>query len=226
LAVCWNNCVFRATHDIINIMSKNASDAVNQQGSLRDPSETTRQAPFSEEAIRAYLLGSLHDGTFSGNKRFRISQKGTDWLEVLRKLFTKLGYNSWIYKEGKDREVYVLETLADFLDFKFNPLRLERKEEKINYIKGFFDAEGGIPRDSKARFYIQLTQNDKEKLQKLKSILKDLGIRTGKIHNPSYKVDANYWRMYVLADSQERFIEKINSWHPRKIKTIRERMKI
>ena len=207
-------------------MSKNASDAANQQGSLRDPSETTRQAPFSEEAIKSYLLGSLHDGTFSSNKRFRISQKGTEWLKILQRLFNKLGYNAWIYKEGSDRKVYVLETLADFLDFKFNPLRLERKEEKINYIKGFFDAEGGIPRDSRARFYIQLTQNDKEKLEKLKKILRDLGIKTGKIHNPSYKVDPNYWRMYVLADSQKRFIEKISSWHPRKIKTIRERMKI
>ena len=207
-------------------MSKNASDAANQQGSLRDPSETTRQAPFSEKAIKAYLLGSLHDGTFSSNKRFRISQKGTEWLKFLQGLFNKLGYNAWIYKEGLDRKVYVLETLADFLDFKFNPLRLERKEEKINYIKGFFDAEGGIPRDSRARFYIQLTQNDKEKLEKLKKILRDLGIKTGKIHNPSYKVDPNYWRMYVLADSQERFVRKISSWHPRKIKTIRERMKI
>ncbi|MBU2635237.1 hypothetical protein KJ841_02045 [Patescibacteria group bacterium] len=211
-------------------MSKNASDAVNQQGSLRqlanDPSETTRQAPFSEEAVKAYLLGGLHDGTFSSNKRFRISQKGTDWLKVLQKLFNKLGYNAWIYKEGKDREVYVLETLADFLDFNFDPLQLKNQTEKINYIKGFFDAEGGIPRNSKARFYIQLTQNDKEKLEKLKKILKDLEIRTGKIHNPSYKVDPNYWRIYVLADSQKKFIEKINSWHPRKIKTIRERMKI
>lgn len=207
-------------------MSKNASDAVNQQGSLRDPSETTRQAPFSEEAIKIYLLGSLHDGTFSSNKRFRISQKGTEWLELLQTLFNKLGYNAWIYKEGADREVYVLETLADFLDFKFDPLGLEKEEEKSSYIKGFFDAEGGIPKDSKARFYIQLTQNDKEKLEKLKKILRDLGIETGKIHNPSYKVDPNYWRMYVLADSQKRFIEKIGSWHPRKIRTIRKRMKI
>lgn len=207
-------------------MSENVADAANQQGSPRDPSETTRQASFSKKAIKAYLLGSLHDGTFSANKRFRISQKGTDWLEILQKLFNQLGYSAWIYKEGKDRKVYVLETLADFLDFKFNPLQLKNRLEKINYIKGFFDAEGGIPKDYKSRFYIQLTQNDKGKLEKLKEILKDLGINTGKIHNPSYKVDPDYWRMYVLAESQRKFIKEINSLHPRKIKTIRERMKI
>ena len=149
-------------------MRENTSSADNQQGSLRDPSETTRRAPLSEKAIKAYLLGALHDGTFSSNKRFRISQKGTEWLKVLKKLFAKVGYNSWIYKEGKDRKVYVLETLADFLDFKFDPLQLNKNEEKIYYIKGFFDAEGGIPRNSNTRFYIQLMQNDKEKLKKLK----------------------------------------------------------
>ena len=112
-------------------MSKNISSADNQQGSLRrladDPSETTRQAP----SIKAYLLGALHDGTFSSNKRFRISQIGTDWLKILQGLFRKLGYNSWIYREGKYRKVYVLETLANFLDFNFNPLELKTKEEKV-----------------------------------------------------------------------------------------------
>jgi len=184
------------------------------------------QAPLSEKAIRAYLLGSLHDGTFSSNKRFRISQRGIEWPRVLQKLFHKLGYNSWIYKEGSDRKVYVLETLADFLDFTFDPLRLNVKEEKTAYIRGFFDAEGGIPRDKKERLYIQLSQKDKEKLEKLKKLLNDLGIKTGKIHNPSQKVDPNYWRMYVLAESHKKFLRIIGSWHPRKIRTLEKRMKI
>ena len=203
-------------------MSKNASSADNQQGSLRDPSETIRRAP----SIKAYLLGALHDGTFSSNKRFRISQVGTDWLKILQVLFRNLGYNSWIYKEGKYRRVYVLETLANFLDFNFDPLRLESNEEKISYIRGFFDAEGGIPRNGKARFYIQLVQNDREKLEKLKILLSGLGIKTGKIHNPSQSVDPDYWRMYVLAKSQQSFLTKIGSLHPRKIKALKRRMVI
>jgi len=209
-------------------MSEKVSNADNQQGSRRrdDPSETIRRAPLSKKEIKAYFLGALHDGTFSSNKRFRISQKGTEWLKVLRRLLKEIGYNSWIYKEGSERKVYVLETLANFLDFKFDPLRLKNKEEKVGYIRGFFDAEGGIPKNSKARFYIQLVQNDKEKLKKLKILLNELGIKTGKIHNPSQSVDPDYWRMYVLADSQKSFLIKIASWHPRKIKTLRKRMKI
>jgi intein-encoded DNA endonuclease-like protein len=205
-------------------MREKVFGADNQQGSRRvgDPSETIRRAP----QIKAYLLGALHDGTFSSNKRFRISQVGTDWLKILQRFFRKLGYNSWIYKEGKYRKVYVLETLADFLDFKFSPLVLKTKEEKIGYIRGFFDAEGGIPRNEKARFYIQLVQNDKEKLEKIKKLLNSLKIETGKIHNPSKYVDPNYWRMYVVAKSQQSFLRKIGTWHPRKIKTLRKRMMI
>lgn len=211
-------------------MRKNVSSADNQQGSLRqpadDPPETTRRSPFSEKVIKSYFLGALRDGTFSSNKRFRISQKGTKWLKFLQELLKKIGYNSWIYKEGRNRDIYVLETLADFLDFKFNPLRLKKVEEKIAYIRGFFDAEGGIPRNSTARFYIQLVQKDKRKLEKLKRILGSISINTGKIHNPSRRVDPDYWRMYILSDSQKKFIKQINSWHPRKIKTLKKRMKI
>ena len=210
-------------------MGHKVFNAANQQGSRRedDPSETIRRAPFSEGEIKAYFLGALHDGTFSSNKRFRISQKGTDWLIDLKRLLKLVGYNSWIYKEGKERDdIYVLETLADFLDFKFNPLDFRTKEEKICYVRGFFDAEGGVPKNSKERFYIQLVQKDKGKLEKLKKILSDLEIETGKIHNPSRKVDPDYWRMYILVNSQKVFVEEIGSWHPRKIHTIRERMMI
>jgi len=209
-------------------MREKVFGADNQQGSehikhyVLRPSETTRRAP----PIKAYLLGALHDGTFSSNKRFRISQVGTDWLKILQGLFRKLGYNSWIYKEGKYRKVYVLGTLANFLDFNFNPLELKTEEEKIGYIKGFFDAEGGIPRDEKARFYIQLVQNDRGKLVKIKKLLNDLRIETGKIHNPSQSVDPDYWRMYVVAKSQQSFLKKIGTWHPRKIKALRKRMVI
>ena len=77
-----------------NNMSENVSSADNQQGSFHqlvdNPSETTRRAPLSREIIKAYLLGSLHDGTFSSNGRFRISQKGTEWLKFLREILRQL----------------------------------------------------------------------------------------------------------------------------------------
>ena len=209
-------------------MGKNVTGAANPQGSpiLLDPSETIRRAPLSKKVIRAYLLGCLHDGTFSSNKRFRISQKRREWLEILKILFKKAGYNAWIYKEGKKRKVYVLETLANFLDFEVSPQKFKTLEEQIAYIRGFFDAEGGIPRRMKDRFYIQLTQKNRRKLKEIKEILEKIEIHTGKIHNPSKKVDPDYWRMYVSARSHMRFIKIVGSWHPRKIIILRKRVKI
>ena len=145
---------------------------------------------------------------------------------VLQFLFKKIGYNSWIYKEGQNRDVYVLETLANFLDFKFNPLDLKHHTEQIGYIRGFFDAEGGIPHRKENKFYIQLVQKDKAKLLKIKRILKNLGVNMGVIHNPSKKVDPEYWRMYVLTNSHIRFVDVVGTWHPVKDKIFRERMKI
>lgn len=208
-------------------MSEKVFGAVNQQGSpptLRrsDPSETTRRTP-SVRIIKAYLLGALHDGTFSSNKRFRISQKGVQWLKVLKRMLKLIGYNSWIYQEGKTRKVFVLETLAKFLNFSFDPLNLKNQEEQKSYIRGFFDAEGGIPHCSHDRFYIQLVQKDKMKISKLKKMLSGLGINAGKIHNPSKRVDPDYWRIFILSESKKDFVSKIGSWHPAKRRILARR---
>jgi len=189
-----------------------------------DPSETTRRTPSNEE-IKAYLQGALHDASFNKGKRFRFAQNDKKWLELLQIYLKKLGYNSWIYKEGKDRDVYVLETLASFLDFDCNPLD-SGHQEQIAYLRGFFDAEGGIPRIVTARFYIQLVQKDKPKLEKLKLILLENDIFSGIIHNPSVKVDPDYWRFFIATKSHKKFAEIVSSWHPRKYAIFKRRMMI
>ncbi|MDO8471280.1 MAG: LAGLIDADG family homing endonuclease [bacterium] len=189
-----------------------------------DPSETTRRAPCEGE-MQAYLLGALHDASLNKKKRYRFTQKGIEWLTLLKKLFQELGYKSWIYREG-NREVYTLETLAKFLDFGFDPLTLSTDAERAAYIRGFFDAEGGVPRNAKADFYIQLVQKDRTKIEKLVDMLDILGISTGKIHNPSERVDPNYWRTYVSWRSHSDFASKIGSWHPLKAKILQTRVMI
>jgi len=137
-----------------------------------------------------------------------------------------LGFKSWVYREGSDREVYVLETTARFLDTEYDPNFLRTQAERIAYVRGYFDAEGGMPQSPEARFYIQFTQKDRVELEKVKAILGELGIQCGKVHNPSSAADPDYWRFYVLAKSHKRFAELIGSWHPRKEEILRQRMKI
>lgn len=189
-----------------------------------DPSETTRRTPFLKE-IQAYLLGALHDASLNKGKRYRFTQKGEEWLRFLQALFQELGYKSWMYREGK-RDVYTLETLAPFLDFNFDPSTLGDIDEQIAYIRGFFDAEGGVPHDNEAKFYIQLVQKNRSKIEKLKAILAGLGVETGKIHNPSVRVDPDYWRIFVSTKSHKDFAGIIGSWHPLKSRILRERMMI
>ncbi|MBI1812862.1 LAGLIDADG family homing endonuclease [Candidatus Peregrinibacteria bacterium] len=124
------------------------------------------------------------------------------------------------------RTVYALETTAPFLALRFNPLRLESTEEKVAYIRGYFDAEGGIPHSKKAPFYIQLCQKHKLEMKRVKLILEALGIQCGKIHNPSKDVDPNYWRLSVRARSHRNFIRVIGLWHPRKRTILQRRMMI
>jgi intein-encoded DNA endonuclease-like protein len=162
---------------MLNLVSDNVSGADNQQGRphvLEEPSETTRQTPRVTEA---YLLGALHNGTYNiCRKTYRFSQANIIWLQILQEKLAALGYKSWIYKEGRDRTVYVLETSAKFLSTMYDPKRFTSTEQKIAYIRGFFDAEGGLPQSLDARFYIQLVQKNQPKLVWIQSVLEDLGI--------------------------------------------------
>jgi hypothetical protein len=124
------------------------------------------------------------------------------------------------------RSVYALETTAAFLDLRFNPLSLSSTKERMAYVRGYFDAEGGIPHSKKAPFYIQLCQKNYAELTKVRAILEKMSIRCGVIHNPSSTVDPQYWRFFVRTQSHGAFIRKISSWHPRKQQLLCRRMMI
>lgn len=166
----------------------------------------------NSQAARAYLIGALRDGTFSRlHKTIRIAQADVRWLRILQVLIKKLGSGSWIYREGR-RDVWVVETTYRLV----RSIEFPSVTERIAFVRGYFDAEGGIPASHMDRFYIQFVQKDRADLDLLRHIVTGLGIRCGRIHNPSARVDPNYWRFYVLSISHEDFIRRIGSWHPRK----------
>jgi len=114
------------------------------------------------EALAAYCQGALRDGTFSAPHRtHRISQAEVGWLHVLRAILERLGWRSWIYREGRNRRVWILETTASFLSLSFEASDLVGKPEGLHYVRGYFDADGGMPRDPGARLYFQFVQKDR-----------------------------------------------------------------
>ncbi len=165
---------------------------------------------------KAYLLGVLHDAT-ERKLTYRISQKSRDFVEFIASEIRKLGVKAWIYKEGKNRSVYIVEFSKSLLkDYK-----LSNRKDRINYIRGYFDADGGIAKSSKVRFYIYFAQKDLNDLKQVRDYLFKLNISCGKIHNPSKKADPNYWRFYISTRSHMDFCRIIGSSHPEKIKALK-----
>ena len=168
----------------------------------------------SASGARAYLHGAAHDATLSRRHRtIRFGQSEVGWLASLKVLLDGLERKSWTYREGRSRSFWVLETAADVLAER---PKFSTTEQRLAYARGYFDAEGGVPRSLTARFYIQLVQKDRGDIEELRTMLVSQGIACGRIHNPSRHVDPDLWRFYVLSSSHAVFATIVGSWHPRK----------
>ncbi|MEE9181776.1 MAG: hypothetical protein V3U33_04335 [candidate division NC10 bacterium] len=69
--------------------------------------------------------------------------------------------------------------------------------------------------------YVYSAQKDRRDLEEPYAFLVSLGIEVGKMHNPSRRVDPDYWRFYIRRRSLRRFSDLVGSWHPRKSKLLK-----
>ena len=203
----------------MNTESENLTNRDNQQERSR-PSvgkspETTRQAP-KKKLTKAYLLGLLHDATET-KYTFRIAQNNREFTKTIQNGILALGYKAWVYKEGKNRNVFVTEFSKKLLD----EFVIKTLEDKKDYIRGYFDAEGGIAKNANVRFYLYFAQKNLNDLREVKRYLSDINIQCGKTHNPSKRVDPHYWRFYIGISSHKRFAKEIGSLHPVKSEILR-----
>jgi len=104
---------------------------------------------------RSYLIGALHDGTVR-RRTIRICQREEAYVKFLRDMIFGMGGQAWTYREGKTRHLYVVEFSRSFLEEQ----RIESRQEKIDYARGYFDAEGGIPATPLADPYLYFAQKD------------------------------------------------------------------
>ena len=153
----------------------------------------------------------MHDGTIH-RRTLRISQREESYVLFLRELIRANGGQAWTYREGKSRQLYVVEFSRSFL----GEYQLRTRQDMIDYVRGYFDAEGGIPQIPSRKPYTYFAQKDREDLEEVRQILIRLGVDCGRIHNPSRRVDPNYWRFYLRRQSILRFASLVGSWHPRK----------
>ena len=163
---------------------------------------------------KAYLLGALHDGC-TRKHTYRIAQKHESFVQQLAEMIRQMGFRAWVYREGKDRNVFVVEFSKSVL----SGFEITSIQDKADYARGYFDAEGSVPVNGK-RFYAYLCQKDLADLAQVKSYLQELGISCGEIHNPSRTADPDYWRFYVSSKSYADFAGIIGSQHPVKSKIL------
>lgn len=160
---------------------------------------------------KAYLIGALHDAT-KHKTTYRLSQKSQAYVEFIANGIKHLGGKAWTYKEGKNREIYIVEFSQSFLA---NTI-ICSKQDKRDYVRGYFDTDGGIAKQPHVRYYIYFAQKNYQDLSSVKKMIEEFGIVCGKIHNPSKKIDPDYWRFYISAKSYQQFAKTIGSWHPEK----------
>lgn len=149
---------------------------------------------------KAYLLGVLHGAT-ERKTTFRVSQKSKAYIDFLAEEIKSWGNCAWTYRKGKKRTCWVVEFSKSLL----KGVKVRSKQEKIDYVRGYFNTEGGVAKNPEVRYYLYFAQKDWDDLQEVKGYLNELGITCGKTHNPSKDVDPNYWRFFIRAKSYEDF---------------------
>jgi intein-encoded DNA endonuclease-like protein len=184
-------------------------EPLNLRGLRRDYTQ-------SPQISKYYLLGVLHDATVR-KTTYRIATKSHDFADIIKRGIKILGRSAWIYKEGKKRNLWIVEFSKSLL----KDAEIKSRQNKIDFIRGFFDAEGGIAKEPKVRFYLYFCQKDRKVLTKIKKYLSEFGIESGVIHNPSKKVDPDYWRFFISAESYKDFARIISSNHPDKFAILR-----
>ncbi|MBY6293904.1 hypothetical protein GLU60_00750 [Nanohaloarchaea archaeon H01] len=135
---------------------------------------------------KAYLKGMLHAST-ERDYTYRISQNNEELTEILSSIIQDLGFDSWTYEEG-DRGVHVVEFSKKLVD----GFEINSKPEKRDYIRGYFDADGSVPKSPDVRFYIYFAQKDRKDLREVRKFLEEFKIETGKLHRPSKKSRPDY----------------------------------
>ena len=173
-----------------------------------------------------YILGALRDGCLTTQWTIKIKQKNKEWLShVLVPLFKQ------VFDRKIKNNIYIQEdyTTVWYLAFKDEKIwkylqNLENRsprtpEEQKFYIMGYWDADGGCPKNStlQKKIYIKFTQKDKKSLIDLKKMIESFGIRCGKVRLSENAQYGKIWRFSITnKEGILKFCKKIGSMHPEK----------
>lgn len=186
----------------------------------------------------AYLLGALRDATVDfrekENYEIKIAQKDVKWLQLLQKFFEKYFHKSGrITAHVNDTSILringktIVKEIIEISEIKIpqdswetpSIIKNSSLSMQVAYIRGFFDAEGGLPKNplKSNQKYLSLSQKNRESLVFLRNTLTKLGFQPTNL-----TICGKVWefRLTRKKDIIE-FIEKIGSWHYEKQKRLK-----
>ncbi len=168
---------------------------------------------MSIEKEMAYILGAIRDGSFIRNDknsiyRIRIYQKDRKWIETVSNKMEKLfGKKPTISLDNRDhvwnlmvnsREIYEkVVAIGAYTGSQKTwavpeAILSSPSDTQKEFVKGFFDAEGGLPHVERAEIEpkdicIHFTQCNKRCLEDVMQMLHRFGLKTGRVCGPYYK---------------------------------------
>ncbi len=177
-----------------------------------------------------YLIAALRDASIdnrkSKNYEIRIWQKDRTWLSDVIKPIIKnnFGINANIHKNllrlTNKNAVHEIQRISGIKTHGWDTPKAVKSlslEKLVPYIRGFWDAEGGMPKKPEnctksEQMYISFHQKQKEPLVFLRNSLLKMGYMPTTITKCSEAYEFRITRRAHM----KRFCIEIGSWHPEK----------
>ena len=183
----------------------------------------------NEETL--YFLGALRDGNLDvregKNYEIKIGQKDQNWLKLIKNLIEKnfnvpANINNGLVRVTRKNFVSKIVEFSEMISPQENwntPTKLTKLEpnQLIPYIRGFWDAEGGLPKEPEKttkseQRYISFHQKNRESLDFIRQKLICLGFNPTKITFCSGVFEFRICRYLEI----NQFYKTIGSWHSEK----------
>ncbi len=169
-----------------------------------------------------FLIGAIEDGCIYHTKKneyiIEIDQKNLQWLEYIQKVLRCLNKKSSIRKiKGKYFRLtcYSKDLYEIISEYKKNHRKILRKGRTFqkSFVQGFYDAEGSVHRK---RYQISIFSKKRDSLYIVRTILKDSGIKTGKIN-----LSKGVYNLPIYGkENIMKFKQKIDLRHKEKLKKL------
>ena len=230
-----DSCALHPFEMVATCAVKILSGADNQQGSPSRPPlgvDVTPQRLHAEllavgaKGLESYLQGALRDGTHSARHnthRFCQSEKiGSTFLVWhCRCLVIAAGSIEKVERGicGCSRQPQSSWTWI-------RSITACRNSERSVVRSGLLRCGWRNAQECSFTDVCAAVAKDKVSLENVKRILDSWNVECGRVHNPSVRVDPDYWRVFVRSRSHESFMRLVGSWNPVKHHEINTRMKI